>query len=87
MAYDDLKEYGSESAVKGAGKLRQQGKPYESKHQFSFIFYFFLFLRASKWSMVTLRTGRLEVNYYYSQLLSTTTEFGRNFCLGYLLRS
>ena len=30
MSYEDLKEYGSESAVKGAGKLRQQGKPYES---------------------------------------------------------
>jgi len=29
MAYDDLKEYGSEAAVKAAGKLRQQGKPYE----------------------------------------------------------
>ena len=31
MTYDDLKEYGSENAVKAAGKLRQQGKPYESK--------------------------------------------------------
>lgn len=31
MSYEDLKEYGSEGAVKGAGKLRQQGKPYESK--------------------------------------------------------
>jgi obg-like ATPase 1 len=30
MLYDDLKEYGSEAAVKAAGKLRQQGKPYES---------------------------------------------------------
>lgn len=30
MAYDDLKEHGSETAVKAAGKLRQQGKPYES---------------------------------------------------------
>ncbi|KAG8933253.1 hypothetical protein FRC02_012239 [Tulasnella sp. 418] len=29
MSYDDLKEYGSESNVKAAGKLRQQGKPYE----------------------------------------------------------
>lgn len=29
MAYDDLKEYGTESQVKAAGKLRQQGKPYE----------------------------------------------------------
>lgn len=32
MSYDDLKEYGSESAVKAAGKLRQQGKPYESEY-------------------------------------------------------
>jgi len=30
MAYEDLKEHGSEAAVKAAGKLRQQGKPYES---------------------------------------------------------
>ena len=30
MAFDDLKENGSEAAVKAAGKLRQQGKPYES---------------------------------------------------------
>lgn len=29
MAYEDLKEYGTESQVKAAGKLRQQGKPYE----------------------------------------------------------
>jgi len=29
MAYEDLKEHGSEAAVKSAGKLRQQGKPYE----------------------------------------------------------
>lgn len=29
MAFDDLKEYGTEAAVKAAGKLRQQGKPYE----------------------------------------------------------
>lgn len=31
MSYEDLREYGSEAAVKAAGKLRQQGKPYESK--------------------------------------------------------
>lgn len=30
MSYEDLKEHGSETAVKAAGKLRQQGKPYES---------------------------------------------------------
>jgi len=29
MTYNDLKELGNESAVKAAGKLRQQGKPYE----------------------------------------------------------
>jgi obg-like ATPase 1 len=29
MSYVDLHEHGSESAVKAAGKLRQQGKPYE----------------------------------------------------------
>lgn len=31
MSYDDLREHGSEPAVKAAGKLRQQGKPYESE--------------------------------------------------------
>ena len=31
MSYADLHEHGSESAVKAAGKLRQQGKPYESE--------------------------------------------------------
>jgi obg-like ATPase 1 len=31
MSYDDLHEHGSEAAVKAAGKLRQQGKPYESE--------------------------------------------------------
>ncbi|CAK5268792.1 unnamed protein product [Mycena citricolor] len=29
MAFDDLKELGSEAAVKAGGKVRQQGKPYE----------------------------------------------------------
>ncbi|KAI6025019.1 hypothetical protein PISMIDRAFT_27366 [Pisolithus microcarpus 441] len=29
MTFEDLKEHGSETAVKAAGKLRQQGKPYE----------------------------------------------------------
>lgn len=46
MAYDDLKENGSEAAVKAAGKLRQQGKPYESTcstdgcHDYLFIPFF-----------------------------------------------
>jgi hypothetical protein len=39
MAYADLHEHGSESAVKAAGKLRQQGKPYESMWD---IFRFFM---------------------------------------------
>lgn len=30
MSYTDLKENGSEAAVKAAGKLKQQGKTYES---------------------------------------------------------
>ncbi len=34
MSYEDLKEHGSEPAVKAAGKLRQQGKPYESEFVF-----------------------------------------------------
>ena len=31
MSYPDLHEHGSESAVKAAGKLKQQGKTYESE--------------------------------------------------------
>jgi obg-like ATPase 1 len=60
MTYDDLKEHGSEAAVKAAGKLRQQGKPYESAC------YCILAVSRStvngtfKWSMVTLRTGKWE---------------------------
>ena len=34
MTYEDLREHGSEAAVKSAGKLRQQGKPYESRWTF-----------------------------------------------------
>jgi obg-like ATPase 1 len=30
MAFEDLKEYGTEAAVKAAGKQRQQGKTCES---------------------------------------------------------
>jgi obg-like ATPase 1 len=29
QSYEDLKEYGTEAAVKAAGKLRQQGRTYE----------------------------------------------------------
>ena len=66
MSYDDLKEYGSEASVKAAGKLRQQGKPYESESQASI-----LPLRAltdSQWSMATLRTGRLVVKVLHLRL-------------------
>ena len=38
MSYDDLKEYGSEAAVKAAGKLKQQGKTYESTSRLRFCF-------------------------------------------------
>lgn len=37
MSYVDLHEHGSEAAVKAAGKLRQQGKPYESACPSSFL--------------------------------------------------
>ena len=36
MSFDDLKELGSEAAVKAAGKLRQQGKPYESEYHYCY---------------------------------------------------
>lgn len=35
MAFEDLKENKTEAATKAAGKLRQQGKPYESEPLFS----------------------------------------------------
>lgn len=41
MSYEDLREHGSESAVKAAGKLRQQGKPYESQSFLSIPFFSF----------------------------------------------
>lgn len=60
MSYDDLKEYGSESAVKAGGKLRQQGKPYESeldlRNVINYLKTFF------KWLMVILLTGRRGLN-------------------------
>lgn len=31
MAFSDLKELGSEAAVKAAGKYRQEGKNYEAR--------------------------------------------------------
>ncbi len=34
MSYSDLHEHGSEAAVKAAGKLKQQGKTYESASPF-----------------------------------------------------
>jgi obg-like ATPase 1 len=37
MTYEDLREHGSEPAVKAAGKLRQQGKPYESQCRFKLL--------------------------------------------------
>ena len=37
MSYIDLKENGSEAAVKAAGKLKQQGKTYESTSPPSFL--------------------------------------------------
>ena len=58
MSYDDLKELGSEAAVKAGGKVRQQGKPYESP---SFCFDFFtvalLTHGSPQWSTGTSPTG------------------------------
>ncbi len=42
MAYEDLREYGSEAAVKAAGKLKQQGKTYES--EWTSLCFFFSFV-------------------------------------------
>lgn len=36
MSIEDLREHGSEAAVKAAGRLRQQGKPYESEYHMFF---------------------------------------------------
>ena len=61
MAYADLHELGSETAVKAAGKLRQQGKPYESKSLHSLIS-----VNSAdhcvQWSTAISLTGSLEHN-------------------------
>lgn len=58
MSYEDLREHGSESAVKAAGKLRQQGKPYESECP---VFHPLVTgLTEKQWLTETLPTGRLE---------------------------
>jgi hypothetical protein len=56
MTYEDLREHGSETAVKAAGKLRQQGKPYESE----FLPFFFFWTNADgrQWWMEILLTGK-----------------------------
>jgi hypothetical protein len=59
MAYDDLKEHGSETAVKAAGKLRQQGKPYESELLFLSMFKALFIRHHFQWLMEILRTGSL----------------------------
>lgn len=33
MSYADLKEHGTEAAVRAAGKMMQKGKPYERESQ------------------------------------------------------
>jgi hypothetical protein len=58
MSYDDLKEFGSENAVKAAGKLRQQGKPYESTSSLLYTFVPSLY-KLLQWLMVTSHTGNL----------------------------
>ena len=75
MSYDDLREYGSEASVKAAGKLRQQGKPYESKSSLRFGLTQNIY-NPQQWWMATLPTGRLvhsrstRVMYQYQLYLS-----------------
>ena len=40
QAFADLKELGSEEAVKKAGKLKQQGKKYEVREREGMLLYF-----------------------------------------------
>lgn len=60
MSYEDLREHGSESAVKAAGKLRQQGKPYESKLSLRCLWIVIIDRGFLQWSTVILHTGRQE---------------------------
>lgn len=58
MAYEDLKEHGSETAVKAAGKLKQQGKTYESQ-------YFFVMIESSDaYTIYTVNDG--DIAYWKS---------------------
>lgn len=69
MSYDDLKENGSEAAVKAAGKLRQQGKPYESESARTLSQMYLSDIVALQWLTVTLLTGRRVVRVYIARLL------------------
>ena len=58
MSYTDLHEHGSEAAVKAAGKLKQQGKTYESASSRS-PSVSALTRNLSQWSTATSHTGKL----------------------------
>lgn len=60
MSHEDLHELGSESAVKAAGKLRQQGRTYESTLPAVLRRYIGLLTIGFQWSTETSPTGRQE---------------------------
>ena len=62
MTYEDLREHGSESAVKAAGKLHQQGKGYESERTPTSFPKEKLTAIIFQWSMAMLRIGSREPN-------------------------
>lgn len=65
MSYEDLHELGSESAVKAAGKLRQQGRTYESASPLEFCHHICLPTAGFQWSTVISPTGNQEHELLY----------------------
>jgi len=59
MAFEDLKEYGTEAAVKAAGKQRQQGKTckYTSK---SLVMMTLMYRRGSRWRYLLLEVWSVD---------------------------
>lgn len=82
MSYTDLQEHGSEAAVKAAGKLRQQGKPYESKRSSMAPCRILLTPQFAQWLMVILLIGSLAPNaqyvmYYKKQIIKDYVSYHR----------
>ena len=74
MSYEDLRENGSEAAVKAAGKLRQQGKPYESAYMLRYFPVFVMLMHDVTLDSARRRHRILEVGIEHRiRLVSSTS--------------